>query len=96
MSHYGNRPQFRPGTTVICNDCHQPFTIRYGFEVVCLPCWKRRKGITTDGPLLVDDMEMIRKMLRLVHPDKHRGSASLERLANNVTVYLLDILQGRK
>lgn len=81
-----------PGSRAICDDCRKPFTIRRGFERICLPCWKVRKGYEVKRPLLVEDLDMIKQMIRLVHPDRHQGS-SLESVAHDVTIYLLDLLK---
>jgi hypothetical protein len=75
-----------------CHECGQHFPRKAdeSWKRLCLPCWRKSKGISAAAtapasPAL--DPTRIRQLLQLTHPDRHGGSS----LANEVTAWLLDL-----
>lgn len=72
-----------------CSDCGQHFP-RKADEVwkrLCLPCWRKSKGLATTTAAPAIEPTRLRQLLQLCHPDKHGGSE----LANAVTAWLLSL-----
>lgn len=79
-----------------CTDCGQHFQRKTDetWKRLCLPCWRKSKGIVTaaaPGPAPIEPTR-IRQLLQLCHPDKHAGSS----LANEVTGWLLELRKGTR
>lgn len=81
-----------------CIDCGELFDQRAEWAVRCFPCWKARKeargGLRAHPdprlPNVTDWSEMLPRLLRLAHLDRHGNS----RMANATTQWLLE--QRRK
>ena len=86
------------GARRYCTDCGAPFTARASYATRCWTCWSAWKQASTAKPevrtvtvadprlpILAEWTEMLPRLLRLAHPDRHGNS----QMANIATVWLL-------
>lgn len=82
---------FEPGL-VACPTCGEKFFQDEPWKRTCLPCWKSRKFAETaeawrpPPPAPVIPGDMLARLIRLCHPDRHGGSEA----ANVATCWLLE------
>ena len=72
-----------------CTQCGDIFFADEPWKKICIPCWKRNKGIKSKtyyeqdrffsnfeppSPPQQIDAEMLRRLIYLCHPDKHSNS----------------------
>jgi hypothetical protein len=84
---------FKPGM-YRCPACGNPFPRDYAWKKVCLDCYLERKGTRKAAPHRPEqptappiELDMIRRLLQLAHPDKHGNSQA----ATEATRYLLEL-----
>jgi len=68
-------PESSSGTNAICPECGGVYFKKENWQKLCLKCYLRKKGKaapTTHEPLI--PVDMLRRLIQLCHPDKHRGS----------------------
>ena len=96
MSNSPPGADFRPGT-YMCPTCNEPYFRDYAWKATCVPCYlsakKKREApepsirhIMVPVPTPIEP-DMLRRLLFLVHPDKHNGSEA----AAIATRYLLGL-----
>ena len=85
--------EFFSGANAFCPECGNEYIKDEPWKRICLKCYLRKKGKTTHAatppakpePLIPGDM--LRRLIQLCHPDKHRNSEA----ATLATVWLLSV-----
>ena len=71
-----------------CTECKHQFNTKAAWKTICLTCYKKLKGITKPiSPTKNIDVDMLKKIIYLCHPDKHDQSE----VSIKVTKYLLTL-----
>jgi hypothetical protein len=92
----------------ICIHCGASFSPKYPNSKLCFPCWKKRERALeqydslrervreleqqTQAPASPLSREILTKLIRLCHPDRHGNST----MSNEVTRWLLEQRQESK
>jgi hypothetical protein len=84
-------PESSSGTNAICPECGGVYFKKENWQKLCLKCYLRKKGKTTPTatapvPEPLIPVDMLRRLIQLCHPDKHRNSEA----ATTATVWLLN------
>lgn len=79
----------------ICINCGEGFSASHDWKTYCIPCFIKVQKAKEYEPTQKIDGEMLMRLIRLCHPDRHNNSEA----SHKATVFLLalrDDLKGEE
>jgi ribosomal protein S27AE len=78
----------------VCINCGESFSASHDWKTYCIPCFiKVQKAKEYEpAPHQVIDDEMLMRLIRLCHPDRHQNSEA----SHKATVFLLSLREEQK